>query len=153
MCYQIFNMGELNVKNRTIFCKDNLDVLVGINSKSIDLIYLDPPFNKKKLFTAPIGTSAEGASFSDIFKEEDVKDGWLNTIKEDHYNIHHLLESVKVIEGKGSYNFCYLAYMAIRLVECHRVLADTGSIYLHCDQTMSHYLKLLMDCIFDEKQF
>ena len=66
-------MSVLNVKNRTIFCDDNLDVMNGINSECIDLIYLDPPFNKNKEFTVPIGTSAEGASFKDIFREEDLK--------------------------------------------------------------------------------
>ncbi|MCH9853843.1 MAG: GIY-YIG nuclease family protein [Alphaproteobacteria bacterium] len=142
-----------NIANRTIFCKDNLDILQGIDSESIDLIYLDPPFNKKKTFTAPIGSSAEGAAFKDIFRQEDVKSEWLQTIKEDKDNIFNLLEAVKNIEGRTSYNFCYLAYMAIRLIECHRVLKDTGSLYLHCDSTMSHSLKLLLDCIFGEKNF
>ena len=142
-----------NVANRTIFCRDNLDILQGIDSNCIDLIYLDPPFNKKKVFTAPIGSSAEGASFSDIFRQEDIKDEWLQTIAEDHYNIHELLNAVKNIEGNSSYNYCYLAYMAIRLIEMHRILKDSGSIYLHCDSTMSHYLKLVMDCIFGEKHF
>ena len=142
-----------NIKNRTIFCRDNLDILRGIDTESIDLIYLDPPFNKKKTFTAPIGSSAEGASFSDIFRKEDVKDEWLKEIEEEYYSIHELLHAVKNIEGRTSYNFCYLAYMAIRLMECHRVLKHTGSIYLHCDPTMSHYLKLLLDCIFGESNF
>ncbi|MBC6400126.1 MAG: GIY-YIG nuclease family protein [Ekhidna sp.] len=143
----------LNIDNRTIFCFDNLEVLRGINTECIDLIYLDPPFNKKKTFTAPIGSSAEGAEFSDIFREKDLKEEWLTDIKEDHYPIHELLSAVKNIEGKQSYNFCYLAYMAIRLMECHRVLKDNGSLYLHCDPTMSHYLKLVLDCIFGEKNF
>ena len=146
-------LNDSTIKNRTIFCHDNLDVLRGINSDCIDLIYLDPPFNKKKEFTAPIGSSAEGASFIDIFKEEDVKEDWLDEIKEDHYTVHDLLCAIRTIEGRTSYNFCYLAYMAIRLMECHRVLKDTGSLYLHCDQTMSHSLKLLLDCIFGEKNF
>ena len=146
-------MMQHNIANRTIFCKDNIDILQGIDSESVDLIYLDPPFNKKKTFTAPIGSSAEGAAFKDIFKQEDVKSEWLQTIKEDKDNIFNLLEAVKNIEGKTSYNFCYLAYMAIRLIECHRVLKETGSLYLHCDSTMSHYLKLLLDCIFGEKNF
>ncbi|MBC6409577.1 MAG: GIY-YIG nuclease family protein, partial [Ekhidna sp.] len=147
------NPVKSNIANRTLFCHDNLEVLRGINSACIDLIYLDPPFNKKKTFTAPIGSSAEGASFSDIFREEDVKEDWLKDIKEDHYAIHKLLSAIKDIEGKSSYNFCYLAYMAVRLMECHRVLKDTGSLYLHCDPVMSHYLKLLLDCIFGEKKF
>ena len=142
-----------NVPHRTIFCHDNLEVLQGINNECIDLIYLDPPFNKKKTFTAPIGTSAESASFKDIFHQEDLKDEWVRTIKEDHYAIHEVLNAVKNIEGRTSYNYCYLCYMAIRLIECHRILRSTASIYLHCDPTMSHYLKLLMDCIFGEKNF
>ena len=144
-------MTECNVENRTIFCDDNLDVMQGINSECVDLIYLDPPFNKNKKFTAPIGTSAEGASFKDIFREEDVKDEWLLTVKEDHLELYNYLNGVKGV-GKP-YNFAYLAYMAIRLVECHRILKKTGSIYLHCDPTMSHYLKTTMDCIFGENNF
>ena len=141
------------IKNRTLFAHDNLDILRGMDSDCVDLIYLDPPFNKKKIFTAPTGSDAEGASFSDIFREEDVKEDWLLDIKEDHFAIHNLLSSVRVIEGRGSYNFCYLAYMAIRLMECQRILKPTGSIYLHCDPTMSHHLKLLLDCIFGEANF
>jgi len=147
------NSVECNIRNRTIFCKDNLDILQGINDNCVDLIYLDPPFNKKKVFTAPIGSSAEGASFSDIFREEDVKEEWLLTIAEDYEKLHAFLEGVKTTEGKKSYNFCYLAYMAIRMIEIHRILKGAGSVYLHCDPTMSHYLKILMDCIFGEKNF
>ena len=143
----------LNLKNRTIYCRDNLDILQEINSNCIDLIYLDPPFNKKKIFAAPIGSRAEGASFKDIFKKEDLKEEWLLTIKEDAETVYSFLGGVRSIEGRTSYNFCYLTYMAIRLIEMERILKDTGSVYLHCDPTMSHYLKLLMDCIFGEKNF
>ncbi len=144
-------MTGCNVPNRTIFCDDNLDIMRGINSECIDLIYLDPPFNKNKKFTAPIDSSAEGAEFSDIFRQEDVKDEWLLTIAEDHPELYHYLNGIKGVGN--SYNFAYLAYMAIRLLECRRALKPTGSIYLHCDPTMSHYLKSLMDCIFGEKKF
>ena len=144
-------MTECNVENRTVFCDDNLDVLQGMNSECVDLIYLDPPFNKNKKFTAPIGTSAEGASFKDIFREDDLKQEWLITIKENQPELYHYLSGIKGV-GKP-YNFAYLAYMAIRLIECHRVLKRTGSIFLHCDPTMSHYLKTTMDCIFGEDNF
>lgn len=144
-------MTECNVENRTIFCDDNLDVLCGINSQCIDLIYLDPPFNKNKKFTAPIGTSAEGAGFKDIFREEDLKQEWSDTLKQDQPELFSYLNGIK--EVGNHYNFAYLAYMAIRLIECHRVLKSTGSLYLHCDPTMSHYLKTTMDCIFGEKNF
>ena len=143
--------NELNVASRTIFCKDNLDIMQGINNDSIDLIYLDPPFNKNKIFTAPIGSSAEGASFSDIFREEDVKDEWVQTIKEDNHELYHFLDGIRNVSNH--YNFCYLAYMAIRLIKCQRILKKTGSLYLHYDPTMSHYLKLLLDCVFEEDNF
>ena len=154
-------MVTTSLKNRTIFCRDNLDILEGINSNSIDLIYLDPPFNKKKEFTAPIGSSAEGVSFMDWFREEDVKDEWVQNIKEDYDGLYKFLNGVKeysnITEKKSNkhylYNYCYLTYMAIRLIEMQRILKDTGSIYLHCDPTMSHYIKLLMDLIFGEKNF
>ena len=142
---------QLNVSPRTIFCRDNLDILQGINSDCIDLIYLDPPFNKKKVFTAPIGSSAEGAEFSDIFREEDIKDEWVSNIRYENYELYNYLLGVKEFSNK--YNYCYLVYMAIRLIECYRVLKDTGSVYLHCDPTMSHYLKIILDCIFGEKNF
>ncbi len=140
-----------NLQNRSIYCRDNIDILQGINSQCVDLIYLDPPFNKKKVFTAPIGSHAEGASFKDYFREEDLKEEWLKTIKEDRDELYSFLMGIRDYGNK--YNFCYLAYMAIRLLECHRVLKETGSLYLHCDQTMSHYLKILLDCVFGEKNF
>ena len=145
----------INISDRTIFCRDNLDVLQGINSESVDLIYLDPPFNKNKTFTAPIGSSAEGASFKDYFREEDVKDEWIETIKEDHVELYNFLNGVKSISNSKHYlyNYCYLCYMAIRLIEMRRVLKDTGSVYFHCDSTMSHYIKIMMDTIFGEKNF
>ena len=144
-------VSELNVKPSTIFCHDNIDVLRGMNSGCIDLIYLDPPFNKNKVFTAPIGSAAEGASFSDIFREEDVKDEWVTSIMQDSPELYTLLSGVKTFSNR--YNYCYCVYMSIRLLECRRLLKDDGSIYYHCDQTMSHYIKLLMDCIFGEKSF
>ena len=151
----------MNLKNRTIFNRDNLDILKGINSNCIDLIYLDPPFNKKKEFTAPIGSSAEGASFKDWFREADVKDDWLKEIQEDYDGLYKFLNNIKelsnITASKNNkhylYNYCYLSYMAIRLIEMRRILKDTGSIYLHCDPTMSHYIKILMDIIFGENNF
>ncbi len=140
-----------NIKSRTVFLGDNIDFLRGINSACVDLIYADPPFNKKKQFTAPIGSEAEGASFSDYFGAEDIKDEWVEELRQENHELHSLLIGVNAMGN--SYNYCYLVYMAIRLIECHRVLKSTGSFYLHCDPTMSHYLKLLLDCIFGGKQF
>ena len=139
------------LKNRTLFCRDNLEVLRGIDSESVDLIYLDPPFNKKREFSAPIGTRAEGASFRDYFREGDYKEEWLGLIAEQHPVLYHYLNGIGGIGHKS--NKYYLCYMAERLLEMHRVLRASGSLYLHCDATMGHYLKLLLDCLFGEKGF
>ena len=82
-------------------------------------------------------------------------------MKQDYDGLYQFLQGVKnlsniVSDRKNNhylYNYCYLAYMAMRLIECKRILKDTGSIYLHCDNTMGHYLKILMDIIFGEKNF
>ena len=143
--------GACNAENRTIFTGDNLPIQRGINTGCIDLIYLDPPFNKNKRFKAPAGTDAEGAGFKDIFREADLKPEWLNAIQEDRPDLFQYLCGVKRICKSST--FAYLSYMAIRLIECRRILKPKGSIYLHCDSTMSHYLKTTMDGIFGEDLF
>ena len=144
-------MHEPNFKPNTIFCCDNLPILQKINAECIDLIYLDPPFNKKKKFSAPIGSSAEGAEFLDYFVMSDIKERWVLELQEDKPKLFGLLHGIK--NAGSEYNYAYLTYMAMRLIECHRVLKQNGSIYLHCDPTMSHYLKLFMDVIFGENNF
>ena len=144
-------MLQYEIKNRTVFIGDNLEILRGINSGSIDLIYLDPPFNKKKVFKATIGSQAEGVGFSDIFRDGDVKEEWLCDIKEGNKDLHNFLAGIKNIGHKS--NFYYLCYMAIRLIEMRRILKDTGSLYLHCDPTVSHYLKIVLDCVFGSDNF
>lgn len=141
--------------------EDNLIVLKKIRNEAIDLIYIDPPFNKKKEFIAKSGSIYDGAKFKDTFKEDDIKKEWLQDIKEYNNVLYSYLENIKKLSEIGSsknnknclYNYYYLSYMAIRLIEMHRVLKDTGSIYLHCDPTMSHYLKITMDIIFGEDNF
>ena len=142
---------QKSIVNRTIFCRDNIEVLPGMDSDSVDLIYLDPPFNKKKTFAAPIGSKAEGASFKDYWAEEDTKDEWIGLIADEHPVLHDFLEGITRVGDKS--NKYYLVYMAVRLLELKRILKPTGSVYLHCDPTMSHYLKLLMDCTLGANHF
>ena len=118
-----------NVNPKTIFTGDNLPIMRGMNSESVDLIYLDPPFNSKANYAAPIGSEAAGAEFKDTWTLNDVDAAMSDSDKS------------------------YLIYMAVRLLEMHRVLKPTGSIYLHCDPTMSHYLKLVMDAVFGKGNF
>ena len=122
-----------------------------MNSASVDLIYLDPPFNKGRAFHAPIGTTAEGADFSDIWTPDSVKDEWHNLVNDKHPTLYKYLDSVGDISSRSAKY--YLIYMAVRLIEMERILKSTGSIYLHCDPTASHYLKLLMDTIFGHRNF
>ena len=141
----------MNVKNRTLFIADNLDIMRGIDTDCIDLIYLDPPFNSKKQWKAPIGSPAEGATFKDIWTDEDVKDGWYSKIAENYPHIHQI-----ILAAEHTYDhsmMIYLMAMGIRLIEMKRILKPAGCIYLHCDPTASHYLKLVMDSIFGKNNF
>ena len=141
----------MNVENRTLFIADNLDIMRGMDSESIDLIYLDPPFNSKRQYKAPIGSPAEGAEFKDIWTDEDVKDGWYSTIAEQYPHIHQI-----ILAAEHTYDhsmMIYLMAMTIRLIEMRRILKSTGAIYLHCDPTASHYLKTVMDSLFGKNNF
>ena len=137
-----------NWANQTIWTGDNLPILRGMNSESVDLIYLDPPFNSKANYAAPIGSKAAGAAFKDTWTLSDVDAEWINLIEAKHPALYRVL-----LAAMSSSDKSYLAYMAARLLEMRRVLKPTGSIYLHCDPTMSHYLKLVMDAIFGRRNF
>ena len=141
----------MNIKNRTLFIADNLDILRGINSDCIDLIYLDPPFNSKKKYKAPIGSPAEGAAFKDIWTDEDIKAEWHGEIAEENQELYQIIQASEVIYDKSMK--IYLMAMAVRLFEMKRILKPAGSIYLHCDATASHYLKLVMDSVFKKKNY
>ena len=137
-----------NWSNQTIWTGDNLPILRGMNSESVDLIYLDPPFNSKANYAAPIGSKAAGAAFKDTWTLSDVDAEWINLIEAKHPALYRVLLAAMTSSDKS-----YLAYMAARLLEMRRVLKPTGSIYLHCDPTMSHYLKLVMDAVFGRLKF
>lgn len=137
-----------NWANNTVFTGDNLHIMRGMNSESVDLIYLDPPFNSKRDYAAPIGSQAAGAEFSDTWTLRDVDAEWINLIEDKHPALHRVLLAAMTDSDKS-----YLAYMAARLLEAHRVLGSSGSLFLHCDPTMSHYLKLLLDAIFGRSRF
>ena len=137
-----------NVKPKTIFTGDNLPIMRGMNSESVDLIYLDPPFNSNANYAAPIGSEAAGAEFKDTWTLNDVDAAWLDLIEAKHPALNRVIHAAMTDSDKS-----YLIYMAVRLIEMHRILKPTGSIYLHCDPTMSHYLKLVMDAVFGNRNF
>ena len=144
----------------TLYYGDNLDILREyIEDNSIDLIYLDPPFNSNQsynvLFAEKNGTQspAQIKAFGDtwhwdIKAEETYREIVENLPKE----IADLIRALRSFLGENDM-MAYLVMMAIRLQELHRILKPIGSIYLHCDPTASHYLKLIMDAVFGGKNF
>ena len=147
------------IHNRTFFTgtpdtdTDNLTILRQMDSESVDLIYLDPPFNSRRDYAAPVDSAAGevGAFFSDMFARDDR---W-QLMQDEILNVSPPVFSVIHAAGKARDKSArsYLTFMATRLMEMRRILKPTGSIYLHCDPTMSHSLKLLMDAIFGARNF
>ncbi len=144
----------------TLYCGDNLNILREyIPDNSIDLIYLDPPFNSKKeysiLFKEPTGEPSEAqiTAFEDTWHWGKETESTFQEIADTAPS--NLVEMMMAFRKFIRENdvMAYLTMMAIRLLELRRVLKDTGSIYLHCDPTASHYLKILMDTIFRKDRF
>lgn len=144
--------NKLNVENRTLYHGDNLPFLRNLNSESVDLIATDPPFNKGRDFHATPDSLADGASFQDRWSwDNDVHQDWVDQITDDFPKLMEAIESARYAHSDGMGAF--MCFMAVRLIEMRRILKSTGSIYLHCDHTASHYLKAIMDAIFGWKNF
>lgn len=143
-----------------LFYGDNLDILRDhIDDESVDLIYLDPPFNSNAtynvLFKSPEGkeSAAQIEAFDDTWHWTEVaEDAYWHVLHGKNTDAAQLLESMRKFLGENDM-MAYLAMMAVRLIELHRVLKKTGSLYLHCDPTASHYLKILLDAIFGARNF
>ena len=144
----------------TLYYGDNLKVLREyIPDSSVDLIYLDPPFNSKAdyniLYKEPTGEPSEAqiTAFEDTWHwTEDTERTFLEITKVASPKVIEMMRSFRNFIGENDV-MAYLTMMCVRLVELQRVLKPTGSIYLHCDPTASHYLKILMDVIFGKKNF
>ena len=143
--------GTPNFPNRALYQMDNLDMLRGVNSGTIDLVATDPPFNKGRDFHATPESLAAGAKFDDRWRwEVDVQQQWVDQIADDWPATHRLINAVKEQESGMA---AFMAFLGVRLIECKRVLKETGSVYVHLDTTASHYIKALMDTIFERKNF
>ncbi len=144
----------------TLYYGDNLVILRNeIASESVDLIYLDPPFNSNAnynvLFRAPDGhqSHAQMEAFEDTWHWNDTAEKAFDEVMQsgnsDAAEMLHAMRSFL----KENDMMAYLAMMAVRLIELHRVLKPTGSLYLHCDPTASHYLKTLLDAVFRPNRY
>ena len=141
----------MNWSDKTLFVGDNLHVLRGMNSETVDLIYLDPPFNSNRSYAAPIGSRAAGAAFKDAWTLSDIDLMEHQALKENHPGLYAVINAAGTAHSKSMKS--YLIMMAVRLLELRRVLKDMGSLYLHCDTTASHYLRLTLDAIFGHANF
>ena len=143
-----------------LYYGDNLSVLrEHIKDESVDLVYLDPPFNSNAnynlLFKAPGGeqSQAQIEAFEDTWHWNDVAElAFDEVMKSGNSNAADMLRALRSFLGENDM-MAYLAMMAVRLIELHRVLKKTGSLYLHCDPTASHYLKILLDAVFGKASF
>lgn len=143
-----------------LFFGDNLNVLRDhFLSESVDLIYLDPPFNSKRdynvLFKSPKGhaSDAQITAFEDAWEWGDQAEReYAELLHQENTDVAEMIESMRRFL-KETPIMAYLVMMANRLLELHRVLKPSGSIYLHCDPTASHYLKIILDTIFCPEYF
>ena len=143
----------------TLYYGDNLDILRRyLKDESVDLVYLDPPFNSAQNYNAFFSEKDGSAAASQIRAFEDTWHWDIETRKaydavtEEPGKVSDVMQAFYTFLG-GNDMMAYLTMMSSRLVELRRVLKSTGSLYLHCDPTASHYLKLLCDAVFGPKQY
>ena len=108
-------MAAPNFADKTIWTGDNLDILRGMNSECVDLIYLDPPFNSNQDYAAPVGSAAAGAAFKDTWSLSDLDVAWMGMIADEQPAVHQVLLAAREAHGKGMQS--YLTMMAVRLLE------------------------------------
>ena len=145
-------MADLNFPNRTLYHGDNLPFLRGMNSETVDLVATDPPFNKSKDFHATPDSLAKGSRFSDRWSwDKDVHPDWVDSIKDDWPGVWAVIEAARTAHGEDMAAF--LCWLGVRVMELHRVLKPTGSLYLHIDHTAHAYAKALLDGVFGARNF
>ena len=173
--------SNLNFELGTIWTRDNLDVMKGMNSETVDLIYLDPPFNSNKKWQRPMEGKLQrdldilikaGADkdkdlyrrwskyvdenkddqdrlimkFDDAWEYNEVKEEQKEEIRFKKPTVYQIIETVGASHSKKMK--AYLIFMAVRLIEMHRILKPTGSLFLHCDPYANSYIRLILDAIF-----
>ena len=146
-----------NFPDNTLYELDNLEVLRGMNSETVDLIATDPPFNTKRNRSGSAGFYEDKWKWGDTnilpdqWKWNEVHPIWLEEIKDDNPALHQVIEAARVCHDDGIAAF--LCFLSVRLLEMHRILKPTGSIYLHCDHNANSYIRMAMDAIFGRNNF
>ena len=152
-----------NFRNRTLYHGDNLEFLRGINSETIDLVATDPPFNKGRDFHATPDSLASGAQFRDRWSwrrdilgdEDEGGDGvnhqdWVDAIQDDWPALWAVIDWSRMTYGDDMGAF--LCWLGVRVLEMHRILKPTGSLWLHCDDTAAAYITTMLDAVFGRNQ-
>lgn len=160
-----FGIGEQRmtakaILNNTLFYGDNLTILRNdVLDESVDLIYLDPPFNSSRNYNVLFKDESGQDSEAQILAFEDTwhwnlqaEQTYTELLTQAPDQVARMIEAMRGFVGTNQM-LAYLVMMTARLVELHRVLKPTGSLYLHCDPTASHYLKIILDAIFGAKNF
>ena len=148
------------ITRNTLFYGDNLPILREyIPDESVDLVYLDPPFNSQRAYNVPLKDESGKEAHAQIMA---FKDTW-NWDESASFTYQDLVENAPINVAKminAMHDFigpnplmAYLVMMTARLIELRRALKPTGSIYLHCDPTASHYLKIVLDTVFGMENF
>lgn len=148
------------VQPNSLYYGDCLDVMGKWPDACVDLCYLDPPFNSKANYNILFGSGGGGKdnlaqvmAFEDTWRWDDKAAERVGSIQRaTAHPAHDAITGLHIALGNCGM-IAYLSYMAERLVEIRRVLKDTGSVYLHCDPTASHYLKIVMDAVFGKRNF
>ena len=168
-------MGALNVANRTLAVMDNYPFLRALNNECVDLIAIDPPFAANETFTSnprpPISQAeydeevalarSHGVAHNEGIGEtrvqdfwtwnDDIHPAWKMRIQDDYPQVHSVIEAVEACATENE--AAYICYMAVRLIECRRILKPTGSIYVHCDDRANSYLRMLLNAVFGADNF
>ena len=142
---------RLNAPSRTLFIGDNLNILRGIDSESIDLIYLDPPSIEDRAVLGQVLIADRELEITTKMPPDDMQPEILNEIEIRRPDLLHTINNAKLVHGESMAG--HLTFLGIRLLELQRVLKPSGSIYLHCNPDASHYLKVMMDSLFGAKYF
>jgi len=150
----------MNRAANALYYGDNLDVLrEHVDTGSVDLVYLDPPFNSQAtynvLFRSPAGAGSQAQieAFDDTWHWGPEAEGAVDQVmRSGNTNAADLLRAMRSFLGDSDL-MAYIAMLTVRMVELHRVLKPNGSLYLHCDPTASHYIKIVLDGIFGRGHF
>ena len=150
-------MAEQNFPDNVLYELDNLDVLRGMNSETVDLIATDPPFNTRRNRAGTAGFYVDNWKWGDTGKLPDqwawneVHPVWMEQIKDDNRALYEVINAARTCHGEDIAAF--LCFLSVRLLEMRRVLKPTGSIYLHCDHTANGYIRMAMDAVFGARNF